>query len=320
MDNGRRVSAGGGRQPVFYRLLSTVYCLFLAGCLGAQAPAPAVNYGLRGGADSAGVHTVSAGDTLWSISQRYKLSMQDIIYINDLAPPYELAPTQRLKLPPPTNYTVRESDTLYGISRTFSISQTQIARLNDLRAPYTIQPGQRLSLPTVRPVYNPPPAPPQKIIRENLMARPAAKAPAPVVRSALSSPPPRASSKFIWPVDGPVISAYGPKKGGLHNDGINIKAPKGAPVRAADNGMVVYAGSELKGFGNLVLIKHADRWVTAYAHMDRTLVRKGQAVRQGDSIGVVGSTGMVDSPQLHFETRRGTDAINPVAQLAQRGT
>lgn len=296
-------------------------CAVLSGCVltATQNPAPAVSYGLRGGADSVGVHTVSAGDTLYDIAQRYKLSMQDIIAVNDLAPPYELAPTQRLKLPPPTTYTVKGNDTLYGISRTFNVSQTQIARLNDLRAPYTIHPGQALNLPAVRAVYHPPSAPPQKIIRENLMARPSlAKPPAPVVRSALSMPP-RASSKFIWPVDGPVISAYGPKKGGLHNDGINIKAPKGAPVRAADNGTVVYAGNELKGFGNLVLIKHADRWITAYGHMDRMLVTKGQSVRQGDSIGVVGATGSVDSPQLHFETRRGTDAINPLAQLAQRG-
>lgn len=310
-------------------------CTILSACVltGTQPPAPTVSYGLRGGADSTGFHTVSAGETLWVISERYKLSMQDIIRVNRLEPPYELAAMQRLKLPPPTTYKVKENDTLYGISRTFNLSQSQIARLNDMRAPYAVKPGQSLRLPAGQPVYNPPPAAsPARIIREKLMAQTAAKRPAPVIRSPLSSPPPpairsalssvppRASSRFMWPVDGPIISAYGPKKGGLHNDGINIRAAKGAPVRAAENGTVVYAGNDLKGFGNLVLVRHADRWITAYAHMDRMMVKKGQVIRQGESIGTVGSTGSVDAPQLHFETRRGTEAINPIAHLAQRGT
>ena len=113
------------------------------------------------------------------------------------------------------------------------------------------------------------------------------------------------------PIDGKVISKYGPKPDGLHNDGINIKAAKGTAVRAAENGVVAYTGSELQGYGNLVLIRHADRWMTAYAHLDKTLVKKGEVVKAGQSIGTVGATGQVDSPQLHFEVRRGTQALNP---------
>ena len=310
----------GGRQPrrAFF-LLSAACCLLLSGCfkLGTQSPAPAVSFGVHGGADSAGVHTVSSSDTLWSVAQRYRLSVQDIIYVNHLQAPYNLTVMQRLKLPPPTTYTVKEGDTLYGISRTFNVSPSQVARLNKLREPYAVQVGQALDLPSARPVYNPPPVVrPQKVGKGKV---PAQKSPVKTAALRKSSMPPRASSKFMWPVDGPVISSYGSKKGGQHNDGINIKMPRGAPVRSADNGTVVYAGNELKGYGKLVLIRHADRWVTAYAHMDRILVKKGQVVRQGESIGTVGSTGSVDSPQLHFETRRGTEAINPTVHLSRRG-
>ena len=110
---------------------------------------------------------------------------------------------------------------------------------------------------------------------------------------------------------GRTISGYGPKKDGLHNDGINIAAARGTPVKAAENGVVVYVGNELKGSGNLILVRHADRYMSAYAHLDRFLIKRGQTVQRGQTIGTVGSTGAVSSPQLHFELRRGTKAINP---------
>jgi murein DD-endopeptidase MepM/ murein hydrolase activator NlpD len=112
-------------------------------------------------------------------------------------------------------------------------------------------------------------------------------------------------------VQGPVLSKFGPKGQGLSNDGVNIAAPKGSPVVAASNGIVVYAGNEMKGFGNLVLIRHQGGWVTAYAHLDRTLVAKDAVVAKGDMIGTVGKTGNVASPQLHFETRFKDKPIDP---------
>src|SRR6185437_16498969 len=99
-------------------------------------------------------------------------------------------------------------------------------------------------------------------------------------RTALNEPPPRASTHFAWPVVGKLLAKFGPAGKGLHNDGINIAAPAGTQVRAADNGVVVYAGNELKGFGNLLLIKHRDGWVTAYAHADQLLVHRGEEVRR----------------------------------------
>ena len=118
-----------------------------------------------------------------------------------------------------------------------------------------------------------------------------------------------------WPVRGVVVSEFGPKPGGLENDGINIAAPRGTPFRAADNGVVIYAGNELRGFGNLLLVRHESGMVTAYAHADETLVQRGDQVRRGQTIGRVGSTGNVTTPQLHFEVRRGTRAVNPSEYL-----
>ena len=122
---------------------------------------------------------------------------------------------------------------------------------------------------------------------------------------------PRRVGRFRVPVKGPVISDYGPKQGGLHNDGINIAARSGTPIVAAENGVVVYAGNELRGYGNLLLIRHSDGWVTAYAHASKFNVKPGDRVRQGDKVAEVGQTGNVDSPQLHFELRKGTRAVNP---------
>ena len=112
-----------------------------------------------------------------------------------------------------------------------------------------------------------------------------------------------------------MLSSFGAKAKGLYNDGINISASRGTPVLAAENGVVAYAGNELRGFGNLLLIKHSGGWVTAYAHNETLLVRRGQKVKKGQVIAKVGSTGAVSSPQLHFELRKGKRAINPEKYL-----
>ena len=125
----------------------------------------------------------------------------------------------------------------------------------------------------------------------------------------------RSSSKFSWPVRGKILSGYGSKSNGLFNDGINIKATRGAAVVAAENGFVAYAGNEVKGMGNLVIIQHSDGWMTVYAHMESMSVRRGHGVSVGQKIGTVGTSGKVDQPQLHFEIRKGTKAYNPVNYL-----
>src|SRR5579859_4086325 len=171
--------------------------------------------------------------------------------------------------------------------------------------------------PTVPPAPSPPtaglPPPPAAALPSAPAPAPApavtAPAPTPSDQTAslsLPPPPPRSGRSFLWPVQGEVLSKYGPMSGGTQNDGINIKAPEGTPVLAADAGTVAYAGNELRGYGNLILIKHADGWMTAYAHNSRLLVTRGQKVQRGQVIARVGATGAVTEPQLHFEVRRGS--------------
>lgn len=139
------------------------------------------------------------------------------------------------------------------------------------------------------------------------------KAPAAAVSALAATPSP---VRFIWPVEGgKVISAYGPKKGGEYNDGINIAADEGEPIWAAADGQVVYAGNELQGYGNMVIIKHDSGWMTAYAHTKSIDVKKNDRVKQGDMIAYVGTSGGMKSAQLHFGMRNGKDPVNPEVYL-----
>jgi len=126
------------------------------------------------------------------------------------------------------------------------------------------------------------------------------------------------SASFIWPVQGKVVSSFGPKKNGLANEGINIAAEEGEPIWAAAKGEVIYSGNELKGYGNMVIIKHDGGWMTAYAHGSNFVVKKGDLVGQGDLIGYVGSTGNVKSSQLHFSVKDGRHSVDPETLLPQR--
>lgn len=329
--------------------LSSV-CLLLSSCLtptGTQQPAEIVTYGAKAGAGSTGIHTVLEGDTVYSVSQQYNLPLRDIITVNNLSAPYHLRMGYRLKLPAPNEYKVQVGDTLNRISRLFNVSASETARLNNLSDPYVIEKGQTLRLPAVQPKLEEefaanPPGPsfvdttstaPLKVgsVEAEVLAppghvsvtpsagfppqpttQPAQVQTASVMPSSIAPKiPARSGSRFMRPVEGKIVSSYGPKEDGLHNDGVNIKAPKGTAVRAAENGVIAYTGSGMSGYGNLVLIRHADRWMTAYAHMDKILVKKGDVVKAGQSIGTVGSTGQVDSSQLHFEVRKGTQPVDP---------
>ena len=120
---------------------------------------------------------------------------------------------------------------------------------------------------------------------------------------------------FAWPVKGKVISSFGSKGDGVKNDGINIAAKKGTPIKSAEAGIVVYAGNELKGYGNLLLIRHEKNFMSAYAHADKLLVKTGDVVAKGDKIATVGTTGNVKQPQLHFEIRKKTKSVDPKKYL-----
>ncbi len=268
-------------------------------------------------------HTVQRGETLYSISRSTGVDLYSLAQANDLQPPFSISIGQQLKVPSPTGYAVASAPAPESPS-----APQEPAPRGYQADTLPVTPGATVTAPPQAPAVDEtpnsaglPPIPQQ--------AAPENPAPAPQVASAPPSSagptadpkqdtvlPPRAGRTFSWPVRGRVLTGFGPTPDGLHNDGINIAARAGAPVIAAENGVVVYAGSELKGFGNLLLIRHADGWMTAYAHLDRQLVKKGQKVAKGQAIGTVGSTGGVSQPQLHFEIRRGTQAVDPAKFLS----
>ena len=246
--------------------------------------------------DGPRIVVVRRGDTLYDLARRHNVSARALIARNDLGPPYELAVGQRLRLPPSRTYVVLEGDTVYGISRRFGVDMASLVRANDIAPPYTIAVGQRLRVPGG--------------------AVGAAEATETAVTARTDRGAATSAARFEWPLEGRVVSTFGPKPGGLHNDGINIAADRGAPVRAAEAGVVAYAGNELRGFGDLVLIRHADGWVTAYGHNEDLLVGRGDEVARGQIIGRVGVSGGVTTPQLHFEIRKGIEAVDPLEYLS----
>jgi len=132
----------------------------------------------------------------------------------------------------------------------------------------------------------------------------------------MKNPPARSGANFRRPANGLIISRFGEQSNGQRNDGINISVPRGTPVKAAENGVVVYAGDELTGLGKLVLVRHADGWVSAYAHNDEILVRRCDTVERGQQIARAGVSGAVSKPQLHFELRKNARPVDPEQHLA----
>jgi murein DD-endopeptidase MepM/ murein hydrolase activator NlpD len=223
----------------------------------------------------------------------------------------------QLSWPVGATYTVRDGDTISEIADRYDIDEDALVRYNSIDRRDRIYTGEVLRIPRnddvawSRPVARPDYAPPH---REVHVARIVPRRPVPrpdpqpqrVEEAAYSGP-----LHFIWPVAGPVISPFGATETGGRNDGINIAAHVGEPIRAAAGGTVIYAGDELKNYGNLVLIRHDDGYVTAYAHAESISVDRGATVKKGDVIGYAGTSGDVTRPQLHFEIRKGTQPIDP---------
>lgn len=264
---------------------------------------------------------VQKGDTLYAISRKYDVSISELIDVNNLDEPYTLNVGQTLKLPHAASYTVAKGDTLYSIARKNDVDVHTLSKINNIKSPYTLYVGQTLNLSNT-PVHKNS----TKVYAQNNSAKTKSVQTVDTANKTASNKQIRASSrskaisvsrksKFMWPVNGAIVSNFGIVGKGRRNDGINIKAALGTNVKAADKGVVAYAGNELKGFGNLVLIKHADGYITAYAHNAKLFVKKGQTVLRGEKIATVGSTGSVNTPQLHFEVRAGKKAVNPRSYL-----
>ena len=294
------------------------------------------------------------GDTVIGIARRYRVAARTIIALNELDPPYWLLTGQRLRLPEETlDIALRseapEDDVAWVEADTPPVETeaperaVRVAAYSPAAYPATSRTPDRGD----RVVVSPPEA--EAPDREDGAAAAVQEAGAASRdedgENALPSPPgaprmrlARATSKessrmryadedvplppsrntFLWPIEGRVISDFGTKPGGMHNDGINIAVPVGSDVRAAKGGVVAYAGNELRGYGNLVLIRHEDGWMTAYAHNDSLLVAKGDAVRRGQIISRSGESGRVSRPQAHFEIRRNGEPQDPLRLLTRK--
>ena len=320
------------------RTLLLLSLFVLAACGERYGAAPVVNRSFGDGAGPSGPIrrtvkgniVVRRGDSLYKIARRYGVSLRGLIDSNGLKPPYTIFPGQKLSLPSTNVHIARRGETVYQIARTYNVEPGSLVRLNRIHPPYSLAQGQRIRLPSDRPQTGKA----NKVAKStstsstrNRNSRSRSRAVLPSISPAVKTAPrtsravalpPSSRGGFIWPVSGRVVSRFGSIGKGLQNDGINILARKGTPVRAAQNGVVAYAGNELRGFGNLLLVKHEGGWISAYAHNAELLVRTGQTVRRGQVISRVGSTGSVDKPQLHFELRRGNRAVNPERYLGRR--
>ena len=260
-------------------------------------------------------------DNLRSVAKKYQVSQQDLISLNGLKPPYILKSGSVLKIPNPKisqYHQVKSGETLYAISRIYNMKIDKLIEINDLKEPYGVKAGQQIKITQIEKVApiksaqnsenkdKQPSSPPQN--KENLSKKSSEKISDKIADGISEN---LFSGQFSWPIRGSIISKFGPKSGGLYNDGINIKAKEGAEVKSSQSGFVAYVGNELKGYGNLIIIKHSDGWITAYAHLQKTFVKRGQKIAKEEKIATVGATGNVNSAQLYFGLRKGRDAVNP---------
>ena len=254
-------------------------------------------------AGSGGVHVVQSGDTAWNISQRYGISVDQLVAANGGSSTVKLGqkiaiPGGAAKAPAPA-------------------AAVQLAALDRRAAPapapaVATTPAPAIATPpvaTAGEIIPPPQAPEQQaaIAPDAGGMEPAAAAPEPST----------SASGFRWPVRGRIIAGFGKKPDGERNEGINLAVPEGTEVKAAEDGTIIYAGNELKSYGNLVLIRHPNGWVSAYAHNSDLKVKRGQEVRRGETIAASGMSGGVTTPQLHFELRKDATPVDPLQHLTE---
>lgn len=281
---------------------------------------------------SGGSIDVIQGDTLYALARKHGVAVNELMTVNGLSSP-TLKPGQKLVLP--ANKSIARAVPARSAAKAVAAAptaaatavaavavarpskkQTSVAETAPLAAPAAV--GQAATKPIM---LNGAP----KQVASAQSAGSATDAPAPEaavvetrskgveVASAGGAAAPGA--KFRWPVKGKVIASFGPRTDGTHNDGVNVAVPQGTEVHAAEQGTVAYAGSELKGYGNLVLLRHESGWVTAYAHNEELLVKRGDKVKRGQAIAKAGKTGTVDQPQVHFELRQGQKPVEPTQYM-----
>ncbi|MBQ1927508.1 MAG: peptidoglycan DD-metalloendopeptidase family protein [Alphaproteobacteria bacterium] len=272
---------------------------------------------------------VEKGDTLYSLSRRYAVPVNDLAVMNNLSAPFALRVGDSLRVPdlaervpvkkdvtpkvepvkvqPKTETKPKEQAKTNVKKETKSQTKTQTKSESKTQT----KPAQKTTEKTnQKKVAETKKKLDKKTTEKKVETKKVAPAKTETPKIAA-----RSSSKFSWPVRGKILSNFGAKDGGLYNDGINISAAFDSTVSAAENGVVAYAGNEVRGMGNLIIIQHSDGWMTVYAHLNSMSVRRGARVSVGQKIGTVGQTGKVSVPQLHFEIRNGTKAHNPINYL-----
>lgn len=251
-----------------------------------------------------GVHVVAPGDTLIKIAHIYKKPVAEIAKANNIQPQATLHIGEKIVIP--------------GL-RAASVQHRETAKVADAK-PLAV-PADSKTVVAAAPAKTPAGKPVKQAAvttgeptQTAAVLTPANETPAATtgaVKSAEGAPP-----SFRWPVKARVIAGFGPRPNGQQNDGINLAVPEGTPVKAAEDGVVAYAGSELKGYGNLVLVRHSNGYVTAYAHAKELMVKRGDPIKRGQVIAKSGQTGNVDAPQLHFEIRKGPAPMDPMPMLS----
>ncbi|MCS3726335.1 LysM peptidoglycan-binding domain-containing M23 family metallopeptidase [Bradyrhizobium betae] len=243
---------------------------------------------------------------------------------------------------PSSMHFINRGDTLASIARKNHISAAELARANGLDPSAKLKLGAKLTVPGAKTAAVAAPVAPVMAAPVAGTLQPVAAAPAPATKMAsvvapvqsarlaqatanVEEKPAEAPAKaaeatgalptFRWPVRGKVVTSYGAKTNGKSNDGINLAVPEGTPVKAAEDGVVAYSGNELKGYGNLVLVRHSNGYVTAYAHASELMVKRGDTIKRGQVIAKSGQSGEVASPQLHFEIRKGSSPVDPLQFL-----
>ncbi|PSO16886.1 LysM peptidoglycan-binding domain-containing M23 family metallopeptidase [Bradyrhizobium sp. MOS003] len=243
------------------------------------------------------MHFVNRGDTLASIARKNHISSAELARANGLDPSAKLKLGTKLTVP--------------GVKTVALAAPVAAAPVGAAPVAGTLQPVAAAPAPATRMAAAAAPVQSARLAQAtaNVEEKPAAEAPAKAAETTSALP------TFRWPVRGKVVTSYGAKTNGKSNDGINLAVPEGTPVKAAEDGVVAYSGNELKGYGNLVLVRHSNGYVTAYAHASELLVKRGDTIKRGQVIAKSGQSGEVASPQLHFEIRKGSSPVDPLQFL-----
>ena len=275
-------------------------------------------------------YVVGDEDTLAVVAARNGVGEGAIAQANGLQPPFAIRAGQRLVIPGGRYHTVRQGESGIAIARAYGVEWSRTVTANALTEPYVLRVGQRILIPgtpagstslaeraaaftldvdDILTGGEPAPA------RNQAPARPVTTPRRVLPSSALVAAPAQLRGGFLWPVDGRVVKRFGPGASGERNDGIKIAVPVSTPIHAAADGVVAYAGAGIAALGGLVIVKHGGGWTSVYGHASRLLVRRGQAVKQGQTVALSGDTGFADRPEVHFELRKGRAPVDPQSEL-----